>query len=83
VNSWSGAANDMWGTTGETGTWTNNQNGQHQIHAIDNNKDGIPDHFVNDIGDGTYRDPLNGNSGNVRDLTRQKDNPTRGLDFSN
>jgi RHS repeat-associated protein len=83
VNNWEGAANNMWGTTGQTGTWTYNENGSYQINAIDKNLDGKPDHFVNNISNGQYRDPSNGNFGNVRDVTLQEDRPTRGFDFNN
>jgi hypothetical protein len=85
VNNWGNAANNMWNTTGQQGTFTYNGNGTHQIHAIDNNGDGRADHFVNSIGNGQYRDTANGNTGNVADLTRQAGGlgPTRGFDFSN
>jgi RHS repeat-associated protein len=83
INNWAGAANSMWGTTEQTGLFTYNEQGQHQIHAIDRNRDGNADHFVNDIGNGQYRDTLNRNIGNVADLTRQAGRETRGFDFNN
>jgi RHS repeat-associated protein len=83
VNNWEAAANTMWSTTGQTGTWTYNEKGQHQIHAIDKDRDGTPDHFVNDIGGGKYRDTRTGNTGNVEDLNRQEGRETRGFDFNN
>jgi RHS repeat-associated protein len=83
VNNWAGAANDMWGTTGQTGTWAYNEQGEHQIYAIDRNNDPTyPEHFVNSNGEGTYHDPWNGNTGQVDDLTLQAGRETRGLDFN-
>jgi RHS repeat-associated protein len=83
VNSWSGAANTMWGSTGLPGTWTYNADGNHQIYAIDRNNDNTyAEHFVNSNGDGTYRDPWSGNTGQVDNLTLQSGRETRGLDFN-
>jgi hypothetical protein len=73
----------MWGAIGQTGTWTYNEQGRHQIHAIDNHNRGTPSHFVNDIGGGQYRDTLGGSIGNVTDLNRQEGRETRGFDFTN
>ena len=75
----------MWETTGLTGTWTSNDDGSglYQIKALDKDNDGKPDHFVNGIGNGQYRDTLNGNFGNLRDVNLQAGRPTRGLDFNN
>jgi hypothetical protein len=83
INDWQAAANDMWGTTGQAGTWTYNEQGEHQIYAIDNNQDGFPDHFVNSSSPEEYYDPWSGNTGNVSDLETQMGRPTRGLDFNN
>ena len=83
VHSWEGAANSMWGTTGQTGSFTYNEQGQHQIHAIDSDRDRTPDHFVNGIGQGQYFDPWDGHTGNVGGLTRQEGRETRGFDFRN
>jgi hypothetical protein len=83
VNSWAGAANSMWRSTGQPGTWVNNPEGNHQIYAIDRNNDPTyAEHFVNSSGQGTYRDPWNGNIGQVDDLNLQAGRETRGLDFS-
>jgi RHS repeat-associated protein len=84
VNNWTEAANNMWGTTNQTGSWTYNANGEYQIHALVRGQNDTPYHFVNDIGGGQYRDPWNGNTGNVNDLNRQQGGlgPTRGLDFN-
>jgi hypothetical protein len=83
VNSWGGAANAMWGSLGQEGTWMENAEGNHQIYARDSDGNGIPDHFLNSAGNGEYRDPWNGNIGNVEDLPLQTDRPVRGLDFYN
>jgi RHS repeat-associated protein len=83
VNNWESAANDMWSITGLSGNFTYNQRGQHQIYAIDNDRDGIPDHFVNSSAPGQYYDSWSGNTGNVSDLETQTGRPTRGLDFNN
>ena len=43
VDSWEGAANDMWGTTGEAGSFTyGGENPTATIYAEDANADGIP-----------------------------------------
>ena len=83
VNNWSSAANSMWNATGQKGTWTENSDGNHQIYAIDRNNDAAnAEHFVNSNGDGTYRDPWNGNVGQVDGLNLQAGRETRGLDFN-
>jgi hypothetical protein len=83
INSWEGAANVMWGSTGQAGAWTYNENGEHQIYAIDRDGDQRADHFVNGTGNGQYYDPRNGNTGNVDALILQEGRETRGLNFNN
>jgi hypothetical protein len=57
--------------------------GQYQITARDADGNGEADHFVNNIGDGQYRDPWNGNVGDLNTLPIQTDNPTRGFNYGN
>jgi RHS repeat-associated protein len=60
VNNWTNAANTMWQDTGQTGNLPNA--GTHTVYAVNTDKDPEVDHFVNSNGNGTYRDPLNGNT---------------------
>lgn len=60
-----------------------NGNGNYQIHALYNGGNNY--HFVNDIGNGQYRDTRTGDTDNVNNRTRQTGGlgPTRDLDFTN
>lgn len=85
VNSWEGAANDMWGTTGECGSFTyGGENPTATIYAEDADANGIPEHFTNSNGDGTYHDTWNGETGTVGDTPLQEGGlgPTRTLTYS-
>ena len=58
INSWEGAANDMWRSTGEEGRFTyGGENPTATIYAEDVDNNGIPEHFTNSNGNGTYHDP--------------------------
>ena len=83
VSNWQGAANAMWSSTGQPGNFSYDPQGQYQITARDADGDGEADHFVNNIGDGQYRDPLNGNVGDLNTLPTQVDNTTRGFNYNN
>jgi hypothetical protein len=73
VNNWSGAANSMWNTTGQTGSYSYGGNSPTaEIYAEDSNGDGIPEHFTDSNGNGTYHDPWNGETGNVGDVPLQQ-----------
>lgn len=85
VDSWEGAANDMWGTTGEAGSFTyGGENPTATIYAEDANADGIPEYFTNSNGEGTYHDTWNGDTGTVGDTPLQEGGlgPTRTLTYS-
>jgi RHS repeat-associated protein len=85
INDWASAANDMWqwGNTMQTGTFTYNAEGEYQIYARDADRNLKADHFLNSTGAGQYRDPWNGNIGNVENIYLQQDRETRGFDFIN
>ena len=85
VDSWEGAANDMWGTTGEGGSFTyGGDNPTAVIYAEDADKNDIPEHFTNSNGNGSYHDPWNGDTGTVDNTQLQKGGlgPTRTLTYS-
>ena len=85
VNNWERAANDMWSTTGENGSFSyGGDNPTSTIYAEDANSDGVPEHFTNSNGDGTYHDPWNGETGTVGDTHLQESGlgPTRTLTYS-
>ena len=68
VNSWDKAANDMASAVGLTGKYrytTDSSKASATIYALDNKKNGFPDHFVNSTGNGHYFDPWNGKIENV------------------
>ena len=73
VNSWQGAANDMWQSTGQPGNYTyGGTNPTAIIYAEDANQNGVPEHFTNSNGNGTYHDPWNGETGIVGDTPLQQ-----------
>ncbi|MDD6968859.1 MAG: phage tail protein [Treponema sp.] len=85
INSWEGAANDMWRSTGEEGRFTyGGENPTATIYAEDVDNNGIPEHFTNSNGNGTYHDPWNGETGTVGDTQLQQSGlgPTRTLTYS-
>lgn len=63
----------MWSTTGENGSFTYvGENPTATIYAEDSDRDGVPEHFTNSNGDGTYYDPWSGQTGDVRDAPLQE-----------
>lgn len=84
VKDWTKATNSMWSTTGLNGSFNYDESGNadHNIYAIDRNKDGKSDHFVNSTNNGFYYDPYSGTTGKVSDLTLQAGRNYRGFNFS-
>lgn len=73
VNNWAGAANAMWSTTGQSGSFVyGGDNPTAIIYAEDKDQNGKAEHFTNSNGSGTYYDPINGNTGTVGDIHRCK-----------
>ena len=83
VATWENAANDMWGSTGQSGSFKYNSNGEHLIIARSGDGGANPNHFVNSLGNGQYRDPWQGDIGEVNSLNLQIEGlgPTRGFNF--
>ena len=85
VNSWEGAANDMWGTTGQGGRFSyGGSSPTAVIYAEDPDRNEVPDHFTNSNGDDTYYDPWTGTSGIIGDTNLQRGGlgPTRTLTYT-
>ncbi|NLD47233.1 MAG: phage tail protein [Clostridiaceae bacterium] len=83
VNSWEGAANDMWSSTGQSGNYTyGGENPSAVIYAEDYNGISGADHFTNSNGTGTYHDPWSGTTGTVGDTSLQEGRETRTLTYN-
>lgn len=84
VNNWAGAANAMWSSLGQDGSFSNGgDNPSVVIYAVDSNNDGYADHFVNSNGNGTYYGVVSGGTYNVSNLTLATEGGgTRTLSFT-